>query len=120
MKLCAHYSLLDTELDCLPQMKALVAKAEEFLDNVSQVIKGSGVRDCKEVDVDVEKTDYTDNTFGIRIYMGKNKIMSIKPAAHDLTQIAVARSWISVDFKDGRSIQFVFKSGLVPPKELPA
>jgi len=118
MKLCAHYSLLDTELDCLPQMKALVAKAEEFLD-VSCVNNGS-VSDHKAVNVDVEKTDYTDNTFGIRIYMGKNKIMSIKPAAHDLTQIVVARSWISVDFKDGRSIQFVFKSGLVPPKELPA
>ena len=113
--LCARYCVDESELSLIPAMKELVEKAEEIVE----VWRYSPVSQAENnLDVEVEPTDYVNETFGIRIYLHEYATLSIKPSK-DLTSIESGKSWISITFGD-KGIQFVFKSGLVPPKDLPA
>lgn len=117
MKLHAHYCLKEEELDLLPKMKTLVTKAEQILSVYSLVAH----KDLDEFQVDVEPTDYSDQIFGIRIYLGElggNKTVEFD--TKDVKSITCGENWMNFCLEDNTTIQFVYVSGLVLPKQLPA
>lgn len=115
MKLDAQYGVYPEDPPRgFERMVELVAKAESLILEAWSPKHPSQI---ESLQCFVEMTDYSDDDFGIRIFIHKQICLRLK-SPQGVTQFEFGKGWTMFTFSDKTSIQFVHKSAVTLPKTL--